>query len=61
MLGQGDVDYMDYNISYHTIGSLGQRMGARAVLVRGHPGQDDAARARPTTAAPAVSGKTHTA
>ncbi len=25
MLGQGDVDYMDYNMSYYTIGALGQR------------------------------------
>ena len=25
MLGQGDVDYMDPNISYYTIGYLGQR------------------------------------
>jgi peptide/nickel transport system substrate-binding protein len=25
MLGQGDVDYMDYNVSYYTIGALGQR------------------------------------
>jgi peptide/nickel transport system substrate-binding protein len=25
MLGQGDVDFMDYNVSYYTIGSLAQR------------------------------------
>jgi peptide/nickel transport system substrate-binding protein len=25
MLGQGDVDYMDYNVSYYSIGYLGQR------------------------------------
>ncbi len=25
MLGVGDIDYMDYNISYYTIGGLGQR------------------------------------
>ena len=25
MLGTGDVDFMDYNISYYTIGALGQR------------------------------------
>ena len=25
MLGQGDVDFMDYNVSYYTIGALGQR------------------------------------
>jgi peptide/nickel transport system substrate-binding protein len=29
MLGAGDVDFMDYNISYYTIGSLGLRLWAR--------------------------------
>jgi peptide/nickel transport system substrate-binding protein len=29
VLGQGDVDYMDYNISYYSIGFLGQRMWQR--------------------------------
>src|SRR6266516_140933 len=31
MLGQGDVDYMDYNISYYTIGYLGARMWVRGL------------------------------
>ncbi|HEX7267413.1 MAG TPA: hypothetical protein VF256_08310, partial [Streptosporangiaceae bacterium] len=31
MLGQGDVDYMDYNISYYTIGSLAQRLWVRGL------------------------------
>ena len=31
MLGTGDVDYMDYNISYYSIGYLGQRMWVRGL------------------------------
>jgi peptide/nickel transport system substrate-binding protein len=31
MLGAGDVDYMDYNISYYSIGYLGQRMWVRGL------------------------------
>ncbi|HUY46821.1 MAG TPA: ABC transporter substrate-binding protein [Streptosporangiaceae bacterium] len=31
MLGQSDVDYMDYNISYYTIGYLGQRPWIRGL------------------------------
>src|SRR5215467_5777584 len=31
MLGVGDVDYMDYNASYYTIGYLAQRMWQRAL------------------------------
>jgi peptide/nickel transport system substrate-binding protein len=31
MLGVGDVDYMDYNVSYYTIGYLGQRMWVRGL------------------------------
>ncbi len=31
MLGVGDVDYMDYNISYYTIGYLGARMWVRGL------------------------------
>src|SRR5690348_10934224 len=31
MLGQGDVDYMDPNISYYTIGALAQRMWVRGL------------------------------
>lgn len=31
MLGSGDVDYMDYNISYYTIGYLAQRLWVRGL------------------------------
>jgi len=31
MLGQGDVDFMDYNISYYSIGSLAQRPWIRGL------------------------------
>lgn len=31
MLGQSDVDYLDYNISYYTIGALAQRMWVRGL------------------------------
>jgi peptide/nickel transport system substrate-binding protein len=31
MLGIGDVDYVDYNISYYTIGGLGQRPWVRGL------------------------------
>src|ERR1017187_5489110 len=31
MLGQGDVDFMDPNISYYTIGGLAQRMWIRGL------------------------------
>jgi peptide/nickel transport system substrate-binding protein len=31
MLGTSDVDYMDYNISYDTVGALGQRMWVRGL------------------------------
>ncbi len=31
LLGAGDVDYMDYNISYYSIGYLGQRMWIRGL------------------------------
>ena len=48
MLGQGDVDFMDYNVSYYTIGALGQRMWLR--LLYAYPadaGQGDHGRAGP--------------
>ena len=32
MLGTGDVDYMDPNVSYYTTGYLGLRMWARQLL-----------------------------
>jgi peptide/nickel transport system substrate-binding protein len=31
MLGQGDVDFMDYNVSYYSIGYLAQRMWVRGL------------------------------
>ena len=31
MLGVGDVNFMDYNISYYTVGSLGERMWVRGL------------------------------
>jgi peptide/nickel transport system substrate-binding protein len=31
LVGTGDVDYMDYNISYYTIGALAQRMWLRGL------------------------------
>jgi peptide/nickel transport system substrate-binding protein len=31
MLGAGDVDFMDYNLSYSTVGSLGLRLWARSL------------------------------
>jgi peptide/nickel transport system substrate-binding protein len=62
MLGQGDVDYMDYNISYYTIGSLGQRPWIRGLYA--YPAIPGAASTRPypdlATAPPVISngGKT---
>ena len=46
MLGSGDVDYMDPNVSYYTIGYLGLRMWSRQLF--GYPAQASKA----TTAAP---------
>ena len=41
MLGIGDVDYMDYNISYYTVGVPGSaHVGPRALRLPGYPGQD---------------------
>ena len=48
MLGSGDVDYMDPNISYYSIGYLGLRMWTRQLFT--YPAaerQDDHRRARP--------------
>ena len=64
MLGQGDVDYMDYNISYYTIGSLAQRLWVRGLYA--YPAIPGAASTRPypdlATAPPVISngGKTFT-
>jgi peptide/nickel transport system substrate-binding protein len=63
MLGQGDVDYMDYNISYYSIGSLGQRMWVRGLYSYGAtPGTTTLPEPDLATAAPVVSngGKTYT-
>jgi peptide/nickel transport system substrate-binding protein len=62
MLGQGDVDYMDYNVSYYSIGGLAQRMWQRGLYA--YPAIPGAASTKPypdlATAPPAVSngGKT---
>ncbi|HYK66537.1 MAG TPA: ABC transporter substrate-binding protein [Streptosporangiaceae bacterium] len=37
LLGTGDVDFMDYNISYYTIGALAQRLYQRGLY--GYPAQ----------------------
>lgn len=62
VLGQGDVDYMDYNISYYSIGALAQRMYVRGLYA--YPAIPGAAATRPSpdlaTAPPVISngGKT---
>jgi peptide/nickel transport system substrate-binding protein len=62
MLGQGDVDYLDYNISYYSIGYIGMRPWVRGLY--SFPAIPGAAATKPSpdlaTAAPAVSngGKT---
>lgn len=63
MLGQGDVDYMDYNISYYTIGELGQRPWLRGLYsYPAVPGKTTKPAPDLATAMPAVSngGKTYT-
>jgi peptide/nickel transport system substrate-binding protein len=63
MLGVGDVDYMDYNISYYTIGYLGQRMWVRGLYAYpAIPGKTTLPAPDLATAAPVVSngGKTYT-
>jgi peptide/nickel transport system substrate-binding protein len=56
MLGTGDVDFMDYNISYYTIGYLGQRMWVRGLYAYpAIPGQTTAPAPDLATDAPAVS------
>jgi peptide/nickel transport system substrate-binding protein len=62
MLGVSDVDFMDYNISYYTIGNLGQRPWVRGLYA--YPAIPGAASTKPypdlATAAPTISngGKT---
>src|SRR6201999_2174414 len=63
MLGQGDVDYMDYNISYYSIGQLAQRLYQRYLYdYPATPGKTTAADPDLATGAPVVSdgGKTYT-
>jgi peptide/nickel transport system substrate-binding protein len=56
MLGTGDVDYMDYNISYYSIGYLGQRPWLRGLYAYpATPGQTTAVTPDLATALPAVS------
>jgi peptide/nickel transport system substrate-binding protein len=62
MLGQGDVDFMDYNISYYSIGFLAQRMYVRGLYAYSAIPGVKTTQAAPdlATAAPVVSngGKT---
>jgi peptide/nickel transport system substrate-binding protein len=63
MLGVGDVDFMDYNISYYTIGYLGQRMWVRGLYAYpAIPGHTTTPAPDLATAAPVISngGKTYT-
>jgi peptide/nickel transport system substrate-binding protein len=63
MLGQGDVDYIDYNISYYSIGQLGQRMYQRYLYdYPATAGKTTTAAPDLATGAPVVSngGKTYT-
>lgn len=56
MLGIGDVDYMDYNISYYSIGYLGQRMWVRGLYAYpAVPGQTTIPAPDLATAAPLIS------
>jgi peptide/nickel transport system substrate-binding protein len=63
MIGSGDVDYMDYNASYYTIGYLAQRLWQRGLYAYpATPGQTTTVVPDLATAAPVVSngGKTLT-
>ena len=62
MLGQGDVDFMDYNVSYYTIGALGQRPWLRLLYAYpATPGKVTTVEPDMATALPTVSngGKTY--
>ena len=62
MLGQGDVDFMDYNVSYYTIGALGQRPWLRLLYAYpATPGKTTTVVPDLATALPTVSngGKTY--
>ncbi len=63
LLGVGDVDYMDYNISYYSIGYLAQRMWVRGLYAYpATPGKTTDPEPDLATAAPVVSngGTTYT-
>src|SRR6266536_2345387 len=63
MLGIGDVDFMDYNISYYSIGYLGQREWVRGLYAYpAIPNKTTTVAPDLATAAPAISngGKTYT-
>ena len=63
MLGQGDVDFMDYNVSYYTIGALGQRPWLRLLYAYpATPGKVTTVAPDLATALPTISngGKTYT-
>ena len=63
MLGDGDVDWMDYNASYYSIGYLAQRMYLRGLYAYpATPGKTTTVAADLATALPTVSngGKTYT-
>ena len=63
MLGQGDVDFMDYNVSYYTIDTLGQRPWLRLLYAYpATPGKTTTVAPDLATALPTVSngGKTFT-
>jgi peptide/nickel transport system substrate-binding protein len=56
MLGDGDLDYMDYNVSYYTIGGLTQRMWLRGLYAYpAVPGKVTTVAPDLATAAPTVS------
>jgi peptide/nickel transport system substrate-binding protein len=62
MLGLGDVDYLDYNISYFTIGAIGQRIYVRGLYAYAAiPGKTTLPAPDLATAAPTLSngGKTY--
>jgi peptide/nickel transport system substrate-binding protein len=63
MLGTGDVDWMDYNISYYSIGYLGQRMWVRGLYAYpAVPGETTTPEPDLATGPPVISkdGKTYT-
>ena len=56
MLGIGDVDFMDYNLTYYSAGSLGLRMWARGLYsYPASPGKTTTPAPDLATAAPVVS------